>query len=189
MYAYVQLDGSWGINNTGFIVGRRRRDRDRHVLHRAPHARVPRAPSRRVARSRSATLVNTHHHGDHTHGNYLGPPATIVGHDRCRDEVIASGISTAMALFRGADWGELEVAPPFVTFDDHLDVWVDDTRSSCTTSAPAHTTNDIVAWLPERRILFAGDLVFNGGTPFVVMGSVAGSLDAVERLRALRRRT
>ena len=34
-------------------------------------------------------------------------------------------------------------------------------------------------------MLFAGDLVFNGGTPFVVMGSVSGSIAAVERLRAL----
>ncbi|HVF33045.1 MAG TPA: hypothetical protein VM933_08410, partial [Acidimicrobiales bacterium] len=33
--------------------------------------------------------------------------------------------------------------------------------------------------------LYAGDLVFNGGTPFVVMGSVSGSLAAVRELRAL----
>jgi len=50
---------------------------------------------------------------------------------------------------------------------------------------PAHTTNDVVAWLPEQQILFAGDLVFNGGTPFVVMGSVSGSLAALDRLKAL----
>ena len=50
---------------------------------------------------------------------------------------------------------------------------------------PAHTTNDVAAWLPDERMLFAGDLVFNGGTPFVVMGSVAGSLAALDRLAAL----
>ena len=37
---------------------------------------------------------------------------------------------------------------------------------------PAHTTHDLSCWMPERRVLFTGDLVFNGGTPFVVMGSV-----------------
>ncbi len=42
-----------------------------------------------------------------------------------------------------------------------------------------------MAWLPQQRVLFAGDLVFNGGTPFVVMGSVAGSLAALERIRQL----
>ena len=33
------------------------------------------------------TLVNTHHHGDHTHGNYLISGATIVGHERCREAI------------------------------------------------------------------------------------------------------
>ena len=49
---------------------------------------------------------------------------------------------------------------------------------------PAHTTNDIVAYLPDQKVLFAGDLVFNGGTPFVLMGSVSGSLAAAERVRS-----
>jgi cyclase len=43
----------------------------------------------------------------------------------------------------------------------------------------------VVAWVPDRKLLFAGDLLFNGGTPFVVFGSVAGSLAAIERMRAL----
>ena len=29
-----------------------------------------------------------------------------------------------------------------------------------------------MAWIPERSVLFTGDLVFVGGTPFVPMGSV-----------------
>jgi cyclase len=40
----------------------------------------------------------------------------------------------------------------------------------------AHTTNDSIVWLPGPRVLFAGDLLFNGGTPFLVMGSVAGAI-------------
>ena len=182
VFAYVQLDGSWGLNNTGFLVGRHgvtavdtcfteRRTRD---FLDTVAAKTP-LPVR--------TLVNTHHHGDHTHGNYLVPSATIIGHRLCREETIAGG-HIATSLFEGVDWGELEVSPPFVTFDDRLDVWVDDLLVELHFVGPAHTTNDIVAWVPERKVLFAGDLVFNGGTPFVVMGSVAGSLAALERLRA-----
>ena len=40
-------------------------------------------------------------------------------------------------------------------------------------------------WIPERSLLFSGDLVFNGGTPFVMMGSVTGSIAALDELRAL----
>jgi cyclase len=54
----------------------------------------------------------------------------------------------------------------------------------------AHTTNDVLVWIPERSALFCGDLVFNGGTPFLLMGSVAGCLDVLENVvRPLRAQT
>ncbi len=135
------------------------------------------------------TLVNTHHHGDHTHGNWLfRPDATIIGHTRCREAMIAEG-GPSPALFPEVAWGRIEVAPPDLTFDDRLDLWVDDLRVELTFVGPAHTTNDVVAWIPERGVLFAGDLLFNEGTPFVLAGSIAGALEACERLRAIGAKT
>jgi cyclase len=182
-WAYLQLDGSWGLNNAGILAGgegvtlidtcfTERRTRD--LL--AAVDSLGRGPVR--------TLVNTHHHGDHTHGNWLVDSATVIGHERCREEVIASG-TISEAVFPGVDWGEVRVRPPFVTFAERLALWVDDLRVELEFVGPAHTTNDVVVWVPERRTLFAGDLVFNGGTPFVVMGSVAGALAALERLEDL----
>src|SRR5262249_41900523 len=46
----------------------------------------------------------------------------------------------------------------------------------------AHTTNDSIVWIPERSVLFCGDLIFNGGTPFLLMGSVAGAIDVLEHV-------
>jgi cyclase len=40
-------------------------------------------------------------------------------------------------------------------------------------------------WVPDRGLLFAGDLVFNGGTPFVVMGSIQGLIEALTELEEL----
>ena len=183
MYAYVQLDGSWGLNNSGFLVGR---DGvtviDTCFTEKRTRALVDTIGS--VTSLPLRTLINTHHHGDHTHGNYLLPAATIIGHELCREEMVASG-HIATGLFPGVDWGQLQVAPPFVCFEQRLDVYVDDRKVELDFVGPAHTTNDVIAWLPQHRVLFAGDLVFNGGTPFVVMGSVAGSIEAVARLRAL----
>jgi glyoxylase-like metal-dependent hydrolase (beta-lactamase superfamily II) len=34
-------------------------------------------------------------------------------------------------------------------------------------SGPAHTPEDLVVWVAERKLLFAGDLVFRGRVPFV----------------------
>ncbi len=184
VFAYVQPDGSWWINNTGFLVG----DTTVVGIDTCATERRTRGFLAAVAAVTSQpvrTLVNTHHHGDHTNGNCLVPGATIIGHHRCREGVLASTIGGLEAIFGPVEWGDLEPSPPNVTFGDRLDVHVDDRRIELhAAGGPAHTTGDVVAWLPGPTVLFAGDLVFNGGTPFVVMGSVAGSLAAVGRLRA-----
>jgi cyclase len=183
IFGYVQLDGSWGLNNAGFLVG----SDGVVVIDTCFTERRSRAfldALQTVTDRRLRTLVNTHHHGDHTHGNSLLPDATIIGHELCRDAMIASG-HAAVGLFPGVDWGQIPITPPFVTFHDHLHVFVDDLAVDLQFQGPAHTTNDVSAWIPERRLLFSGDLVFNGGTPFVLMGSVSGSIAAVERLQAL----
>ena len=183
VYAYIQLDGSWGLNNTGFITGS---DAVSVVDTCFTEART-RAFLRAIGDVTGLpirTLVNTHHHGDHTHGNYLLPGASIVGHELCRQTVIDTGLHTLHPLFPNVVWGDLELAPPFITFRDRLDLFVDDLKLELHYMGPAHTTNDVVVWIPERRLLFTGDLAFNGGTPFVAMGSIAGSLVALERLRA-----
>ena len=90
IYAYVQPDGTWWINNTGFLTGPQgvisidacatyRRTR----AYQAAIAVITPAPVR--------TVVNTHHHGDHTFGNCLFPAASIVGHESARAEALAFG--------------------------------------------------------------------------------------------------
>ena len=64
-----------------------------------------------------------------------------------------------------------------------MTVWVDDLRADVRhVGAPAHTTNDSIVWLPDRKVLYCGDLLFNGGTPFLVQGSVAGAIEVLEEV-------
>jgi cyclase len=184
VFAYVQPDGSWWINNTGFLVA----DDGVTAIDTCSTERRTRAfleAVRGVSDAPLRLLVNTHHHGDHTHGNYLTHPAAIIAHERCRELILETGIVHFPGVWDEVEWGDLEVAPPIVTFREQLTVWSGDTEVELHyIGTPAHTTNDVVAWLPEHRVLFAGDLVFNGGTPFVMMGSLAGALESIERLRA-----
>ncbi|HLX88116.1 MAG TPA: MBL fold metallo-hydrolase, partial [Acidimicrobiales bacterium] len=183
VYAYVQPDGTWWINTTGFVVGPKAvlgidtcatERRTRALLDAVAAASAGRSPG---------TVVNTHHHGDHTNGNCLVPGATLVGHRRCREEMVTAGIVRPDGVFEPVEWGEITLSPPSVTFDERLDVYVDDLCVELHHfGTPAHTTNDVVAWIPDRGVLFTGDLVFNGGTPFVLMGSVSGALVALDRL-------
>ena len=189
VYAFIQPDGTWWINNAGFIVGT-----EGVILIDtcATQARTERllATIRSITDAPVRIVVNTHHHGDHTHGNALTAPATIVAHRLCRVAMEKTGIKQYEEAFTQPTWGALEFRAPTITFESRLDLWSDDRRVELHyIGATAHTTNDVVAWLPEERILFTGDLVFHGGTPFVVMGSVPGSIAALDRLRAFEATT
>ena len=192
VFSYLQADGSWGLNNAGFVVGKRGVTVIDTCFTEA-RTRALLDSIRGVTSLPLQSLVNTHHHGDHTHGNYLLPSATIIAHEKCRQSILEAGLpkpdNPIGLLFPNVDWGGLELVAPFVTFEDRLNLYVDDLKLELIFMGPAHTTNDAIVWIPERKLLFSGDLIFNQGTPFVVMGSVAGSLSALERLRDLRPET
>ncbi len=130
-------------------------------------------------------LVNTHHHGDHTFGNWLMPAQTpIIGHADCREDVLAAGLIASQVL-TGPDYGHQEIRPPDVTFTGGMTLHVGERRLELIHLGPAHTRGDVVVWLPDERVLFAGDLAFAGGQPFLAEGSVAGYPKALARIRAL----
>jgi cyclase len=190
IYAYVQPDGTWWINNTGFLVG----PQGVISIDTCSTERRTRAYRDAIAGVTGAavrTVINTHHHGDHTFGNCLFPGASIIGHERARAEAIAFGPPRDLLFWDGPDWGDLQLDPPFVTFADEIAVHAGDLRAQVRyVGTAAHTTNDSIVWIPERSVLFCGDLVFNGGTPFLLMGSVAGAVEVLEEvIRPLGART
>jgi cyclase len=187
LFAYAQHDGSWWVNTTGFVVGATQvvaidacatERRTRALL-----AAIDATTGKPVR-----TLVNTHSHGDHTYGNSLFAGATIIGHERCRADLLADMLlaHTPPVFEPTPHWGDVSISPPTVTFTERLTVWVDDLAIELIhVGGPAHTECDVVAWVPSRGVLFTGDMVFNGGTPMLLSGSVTGYLAALERIRAI----
>ncbi|MFF1422186.1 MBL fold metallo-hydrolase [Streptomyces sp. NPDC058280] len=184
VYAYVQPDGGWCLNNAGFIS-----DGESTLLvdtaATEQRARLLREAVLTAGVPLPRTLVNTHHHGDHTYGNgVFVPEAVVIGHDSCRGEQIAAGHQLHL-MWPGTDFGDIRITAPTVTYHDRLTVWVGETEVRVIHPGAAHTIGDSVVHLPERGIVFTGDLIFQGGTPFVPMGSLSGSLRALELLRSL----
>lgn len=186
VFAYVQPDGGWMINNTGFVradgAGPLLIDttsteaRNRALLSRIGEVAGDLPPS---------ALINTHHHGDHTYGNWLLPAATpVIGHVHCRDDVIESG-HLAADIFTGPDYGERRLRPPDMTFESRMTLHTGERRVELIHVGPAHTRSDVLVWLPGERVLFCGDIVFNGGQPFLLEGSVAGFPRALQTMRDL----
>ena len=184
IHAYIQPDGTWWINNTGFLVGKRGViSVDACSTERRTRAYLD--AIRGVTDQPVRTLINTHHHGDHTFGNYLFDRATIVAHEATRDGVFGWGEPRSAPFWTDVDWGDVQLEPPFLTYTDGVTVWVDDLRCEVRhVGTAAHTTNDSIVWVPSRELLFCGDLLFNGGTPFLVQGSISGAVDVLSQVLA-----
>lgn len=183
IYAYMQPDWTWMINNTGFLVG----SDGVTVIDTCgtePRTRAFIEATSKVTDKPLRTLINTHHHGDHTYGNWLLPAATVIGHERCREEAIATGLAL-LQFFPTANFGEIRMNPPFVTFTDRINVYVGDLKLEVFHLGPAHTTNDAVVWIPERKLLFTGDLAFKNCTPFFLQGAIQPYFGVLDQLRAL----
>jgi len=184
VYAYVQPDGGWCVSNAGIIVG----DEATVLVDTAATERRTRLLAEQVARVSPQppdVLINTHFHGDHVFGNSVfSPRATIVAHELTRVEMLEAGHGLRN-LWPDVDWGDTPITPPTITFRDAITVFAGQLRLEVIHVGPAHTTNDSVIWVPDKRILFAGDVLMSGVTPFCLMGSLAGSLRAIDRLRAL----
>ncbi|MER6217047.1 MULTISPECIES: MBL fold metallo-hydrolase [unclassified Streptomyces] len=201
VWAYLQPDGGWCLNNAGLIA-----PGGRPVLvdTAATEARA-RALKEAVARITPYAprfVVNTHAHGDHTFGNRLftegggdrggrgdgGDRALVVAHERARAEMALAGLHLT-GLWPDVPWGEVRVELPGLTFRDRLTLHPGEFPVELIHPGTAHTAGDTVVWLPEQRVLFTGDVVMSGATPFCLTGSVSGSLAVVEELRALAPRT
>ncbi|MCF3961538.1 MBL fold metallo-hydrolase [Streptomyces fuscigenes] len=183
-HAYVQPDGGWCLNNAGVVsdgattllVDTAATERRARLLREAVVGQGLPLPR---------TLVNTHHHGDHTYGNgVFAPEATVVAHETCRSEQLAAGHQLHL-VWPDTEYGEVPVVAPSVTYSERMTVHVGDVEVRVVHPGPAHTTGDSIVHLPGQGVVFTGDLVFQGGTPFIFNGSLAGSLRALAVLRSL----
>jgi glyoxylase-like metal-dependent hydrolase (beta-lactamase superfamily II) len=184
VYAFVQPDGGWMVNNCGVITDA---SGDAVIVDTTSTERRNRAFLAEVAgvSARDPKIaVNTHSHPDHTYGNgFLPPTTTIIGHHLCRAGVLRAGLAATKEL--PADYGDLVVRPPDVTIDSDIAIHLDEFAVELKIMGPAHSTNDVGVWLPEQKVMFAGDLAFSGGHPIFMEGSMLGFKKATQRMRAL----
>lgn len=142
-------------------------------------------------------LVLSHYHAVRTLGAAAFDADVIVAHEKTRDLIAERGkqdweseAGRMPRLFEGA-----ETIPgltwPDVTFHERLTFDLGGERGDLVLQycGRGHTEGDIVAWLPHKRILFAGDLVESEaalytGDAFHADWST-GTLDRVDRFGAV----
>jgi cyclase len=131
-------------------------------------------------------LVNSHHHGDHVSGNQFFLPAQIASHPYCRHEVLKAVPNTPSSWPKQeglADGTEVrKLTPPTVTFEDTLIYNIGGNVVEFRFVGPAHTWGDLVAYLPQHKILFAADLAFFHLVPYCHNAHVSKWMESIDKV-------
>ncbi|MEV5888192.1 MBL fold metallo-hydrolase [Nonomuraea fuscirosea] len=164
---YVRRHRSFDLN-TGLIVG------DGHCLvldTRSSHQEAADlvAAVRRITAA-PWTVVNSHSHFDHYFGNALFRPAEIWGHARCAEEIERYGEDSRAGVIkhhpeRREEMEEVTIVPPDHTFTAAASLDIGGRMVHLRHFGLGHSSNDIVAQVPDAGVVFAGDLVEEGAPP------------------------
>ena len=123
--------------------------------------------ARRLAGSRRLFLTLTHFHPEHGYGaQVFRPDATIIYNRAQRDELAEKG-TRYIELFRRTQGkaasaaldGTQIVMPHFVYEGPKAEFDLGNRKVELHASGTAHTRGDQIVFLPQERILFAGDLI------------------------------
>jgi glyoxylase-like metal-dependent hydrolase (beta-lactamase superfamily II) len=136
-------------------------------------------------------VVLTHYHAVRVLGASGYRPKHIVASRDTYDLIVERGeadmkseIERFPRLFRavesvpGLTW-------PTLVFEKRLTLWLGKLQVEIMQLGRGHTKGDTVVWLPQDRVLFSGDLVECGATPYTgdaYLSDWPATLDAVEAL-------
>jgi glyoxylase-like metal-dependent hydrolase (beta-lactamase superfamily II) len=115
-------------------------------------------------------VANTHHHYDHAFGNFAFLPSEMWAHEQCSARLRADSRTTQYALAAAMpefahEYTETRITPPTKTFREGVQLELGNRKVDLTHLGRGHTDNDIAVVVPDVHVVFAGDLVEQGGPP------------------------
>lgn len=139
-------------------------------------------------------VVMSHYHAVRVLGASAFEPEHIIAsedtHDLIRErgeQDYASEVGRFPRLFRAVE-SIPGLTKPTMTFQGEMRLWLGKTEVHIRQLGRGHTKGDTIVWLPESEVLFAGDLVEFGATPYTGDAYLADWPATLQRLAALRPR-
>ena len=134
-------------------------------------------------------VVVTHYHADHIYGlqTHAQAGAKVIGHASAREYLNSDTAQRRLEASR------IDLAP-WIDANTRLvpaDQWLDTQETRFRLGSmdfvvdhvgPAHTPEDVVVFVPQLGVLFAGDLFFQGRIPFVGQADSRLWIQALNRL-------
>jgi glyoxylase-like metal-dependent hydrolase (beta-lactamase superfamily II) len=194
VYSYVDIrnaspQNSFGAN-AGVVVGR-----DGilviHTLISSKKARNFLEDIRTFTDKPIKYVVNSHSHLDHSFGNseFEKQGAVIIAHQNSRKDLQLNGESTMKrARGYGLTDNDLEgttIALPKITFSEKMEIDLGGQMVILIYPGPSHTDGSVMVYIPDKKILFAGDILFTDYHPNLVGGDIDGWIKALDYIMSL----
>jgi len=193
-FAYLQPDGGWGWSNAGLVVGDGVSLLVDTLFDLKLTASMLDAMSGLTRAAPIGTVVNTHANGDHCYGNQLVAGAEIVASSAAAHEMTEVPPAMLAALthapgevgdlfrsfFGDFEFDGIEPTLPTRTFDGRLELEVGGRIIELIEVGPAHTAGDTLAYVPDAKTIYTGDILFIDGTPIVWAGPLSNWIAACD---------
>ena len=131
-------------------------------------------------------VINTHFHGDHVFGNQIFAEASaIIAHKNVRLFLDGKTGEEHLDFFKKMGVPGLEgarIIVPNISYHKGLDIIFGKFNLEIKHLGRGHTDSDTIIYIPEEKILIAGDLVFNGKIPFAGHAYISEWIKRLEEL-------
>ena len=138
-------------------------------------------------------VVLSHYHAVRVLGASAYQPEHVIASRDTYDLIVergeqdkASEIGRFPRLFRNVESVPAGLTWPTLTFQGAMSLWLGKLEVQLLQLGRGHTKGDTVAWLPEQRILFSGDLVEFDATPYAGDAYFADWPQTLDQLAALK---
>tara|TARA_Y100001970_G_scaffold230333_1_gene285961 strand:+ start:1640 stop:2620 length:981 start_codon:yes stop_codon:yes gene_type:complete len=203
-YAYLQPDGGWGWSNAGLIC-----DGDESLIidtlfdeNLTNEMLGVMEKAEPLAFKNIVALVNSHSNGDHCNGNNCVNTEVIISSESSLEEMQHESPEMMAGLllqapnmgklgeyftkcFGSFDFAGVTRKLPNTTFNKETTKKVGDKVVELYEVGPAHTNGDVIAYVPNDKVVYTGDILFIEGHPILWAGPVSNWIDACKKIIAL----
>jgi len=213
-HAWMVPNGSWGETNIGLIRG----ERESLLIDTGWDLRIMREVLDHAAPLLEGApitqVINTHSDGDHCWGNQLFADTPIIATDaaiaamhhhtpfecaalKCACSVLRhlpvgaprKFASYMHTMFRPYHFAGIRLTAPTTGFSGRTAISLGAETVKIIEVGPGHSAGDCLVHLPDRKIVFAGDILFAGVTPVAWSGPIANITAALKLLLTLNATT
>ena len=187
VYAFLQAPGT-AVSNAGLIVGKR----DAMVVDSLDNKYMVEnfiSKIKEVTDKPIHLVVNTHVHPDHTHTNHYFPEAKVITSHINRKEMVhytPERVERLTRIYPGQICHEgSKITLQDMTFEGTLCLYDGEREIRIIDMGVGHSQSDVIVYLPQEKVLFAGDLLAVGMQPRGVEKIWGGSYRIIKVLDTL----